>query len=167
MPCDDNVLNAMIAAIDGDAAHELTEHLADCAGCRDEWQRVAEIDRLLRSAPPAEPPADLVARVEQHMARSLDRTTAWRITLANIGIVTAGTALIAFAAATVALRVDLSDIADLVWRMPALDEVMALAVRAARGPLGVLALGALAASLAIAWFAVLFLPRTTPRVDGP
>lgn len=165
MPCNDHVRDLMIAAIDGEDVPELDAHRMECGDCSDEWLRITTIDRLLDSAPMPQLPSGFATGVERHMARALDGATPWRGTLANIGLVVAGIATVLFALATLALRLDLGGTFDALTRTALFNAMMALAESTVRGPFGVLVLVALAAGLAMAWFAILLLPRLSPRAD--
>lgn len=167
MPCDDVVRDWMIEAMDGEERPELAAHLANCPDCREELRRVAAIDRLLRAAPDVAPPPGLAVRIDRQLTRSLDGGTAWSRTLAHLGLVVAATATALAALVALGLRPGqgTSGALERVLAAPALAEALEVAVAAARGPLGVVALAGLAAGLAVAWFAVLFVPRLSPGVD--
>lgn len=158
----------MIEAVDGRETPELVAHLAQCPECSEEFRRIVAIDRLLRASPEVEPPPGLAARIDRHLERSLDGGARWTRTLAHLGLVVAATATALVAVATLGLRPGSGDgdsALERLARAPALAEVLDVAEAAARGPLGVVVSAALAAGLAVAWFAVLFVPRLATRTD--
>jgi len=158
----------MIEAVDGREVPELDAHLAVCPACREEMRRVAAIDRLLRAAPEVEPPPGLAARIDRHLDRSLDGGARWVRSLAQIGLIVAATATALVAVATLGMRPDSGageSALEGLMRGPALAEALDVAIAAARGPLGILLWAGLAAGLAVAWFAVLFVPRLAARTD--
>lgn len=63
----------MMQAIDGELTPEelaeVEEHVLHCPGCREEWEQLQSLERLLRQAPTSAPPAGFTGRV---MAR-IDR----------------------------------------------------------------------------------------------
>jgi len=101
----------MMARMDGEAAEQtaLEAHLPHCAACRETWERLQVVDRLLRGAPMTTPPLGFAGRT---LAR-LDRRRRARRTLTE-GLLLAAAAVVA-AALTVA---------PTAWALPNLVETV-------------------------------------------
>jgi len=100
----------MMQELDGDLGSaqrvELETHLAGCASCQAEWDRLQELERLLKGAPAVRPSVGFVGRV---LAR-VDRRRQFR------QVVLGGLALAAGAAAVTFLS-----IAPAVWTLPSIS----------------------------------------------
>lgn len=69
----------------------LDRHLETCAACRARWRQLQTVDRLLRTAPVAPPPADLRAQVMVRIQRRQHRTR--RALIGGVGLALGAIAL--------------------------------------------------------------------------
>jgi anti-sigma factor RsiW len=94
-PCDDvraQAADLALDIVDGEDRAVLLGHIASCPGCRDEVRSLGTVaDRLLRAAPPVEPPGGFEDRVLARLAvepKPMGRGRS-RLVLAGLGAVAA------------------------------------------------------------------------------
>jgi predicted anti-sigma-YlaC factor YlaD len=74
--CQDTSLLMSLAldqSLDPGEARSLEEHLSQCSTCREEWEAMQRLSRLLTDAPLMDPPPGFADRVMQRLARRRTR----------------------------------------------------------------------------------------------
>lgn len=157
----------MSAAFDGFDRAPLEPHLAACPDCIERWQALEALDALFRSQPMVEPPAGFAPRVTLRIEREKRLVPSWSRSLKVLLVMLGG--LAAMALSTLAIVHGFRTIgpsgAGEASAQGAWAALLSLAPAWARpwaaGTLGAAGMLALAAVLAIVWFAVLVVPHST------
>ena len=93
----ENVLTAMLAELDGEetelSAEQKTLHLAECAGCRREFEQIQKTGDLLKRQARREMDADLWSAIEKRIEPKTAPRIGWQIFLA-LGAVLIGCKLL-------------------------------------------------------------------------
>ncbi|HEX8736213.1 MAG TPA: hypothetical protein VF721_12870 [Pyrinomonadaceae bacterium] len=81
----ENVLMAMLAELDGEkveiSAEQKTLHFAECAECRQEFEKIQKTGDLLKRQARREPDADLWSAIEKRIEPKCAPRFGWRIFL--------------------------------------------------------------------------------------
>lgn len=168
MDCERSRLT-MLERFDGLDPPELVEHVAACADCRAEWDRLELAEGILRSVEHVGPPPHFRGRVMHLVAAEERRKPAWRRRLASVGVVVSGSlaGLVCAVLLAEAWRavLDASSAAPIAAAAAEGAGVLAsiLWTTALRiGPTA-MAHAVLVVALALVWFGVLVVPRWTTR----
>lgn len=166
MSCSD-AHTLMSAAFDGFDRAPLEPHLAACPDCAERWRALEALDALFRSQPMLEPPAGFAQRVSLRIEREKRLVPSWSRSLKVLLVMLGGLAATVFVTLGIAqgLRTIVAIGAGKASTQGVWAAVLGLAPEWARpwaaGTLGAAGIVALAAVLAIVWFAVLVVPHTT------
>lgn len=158
----------MADALDGMLGDGLPEHLATCAECARELERLQNVERWLRADDSVDPPSDLAHRVERAIAEADSAESAWRalaVQLALLGVGTLGGAWVTITAAG-AWSATLPDRGTLgLWEAFIRGVVLVVRGAVVVGPVDFRALAAvlavlIASATGVLWFAATVLPRS-------
>ncbi len=152
---------------EGAIPRALRELVDDSAELAEEWERQRVVHHMLRTDPLVEPPMDFSMRVMGRLEAEERRAPMWRAHLLRIAAMLVGTGAVAWSSVGLSRHWQLADLGPTLWTLTRATAFGLLAMgdamlQAASGSsVGWLLSGALALTIAAAWFGVLVLPRST------